>query len=236
MLLPRTAGWFAECCNLPHLTEAGPPTFRSSRFVHSVSRSRSSPKPPLWPHANVNISGPSRGAIGGLHVQRWGANTTYAHALLPEVFRGAPVWPWIDPLSITTGIIAVAGLATKTCSAIADLRSTCKGLPGRLHAVSNEVADLEMVLTNVAALLKSRPAVLGSQSLGTVSHLLVQARNKLNEIRGIVDKLTAASERSKIPLVEVSIWRNVQGRLQTLQDDLRTFKSSLNILLGASNS
>lgn len=142
----------------------------------------------------------------------------------------------MDPLSITTAVIAVAGLAANTCSAISDLRSLCKSLPGRLHAVSNEVADLELVLNHVATLLKDRTAALGSQSLEAIPHLLLQARSKLNEIRAIVDKLTTASDRSKTPLIGASIWRKEQGRLQALQEDLRTVKSTLNILLGASNS
>ncbi|KAK3935168.1 ankyrin repeat-containing domain protein [Diplogelasinospora grovesii] len=143
----------------------------------------------------------------------------------------------MDPLSLAASVIAVAGLAATICSAISELRTLCKGLPGRLHAVSNEVVDLELVLTQVATLLKERAILLGSQqSVGAIPHLLIQARNKLNELRAIVDRLTAASANSKLPLLGASIWRKEQGRLQTLQEDIRTVKSSLNILLGASNS
>lgn len=53
----------------------------------------------------------------------------------------------MDPLSISTGVFAIATLATQTCSAFSDLCSLCLSLPGRLHAVNNEVADLNYVLS-----------------------------------------------------------------------------------------
>ena len=62
----------------------------------------------------------------------------------------------MDPVSLTASIIAVAGLAAKTGRAFYDLRSACKSLPGRLHALSNEVVDLELVLHQVAALAEKR--------------------------------------------------------------------------------
>jgi hypothetical protein len=143
----------------------------------------------------------------------------------------------MDPLSLAASVITLASLAASTCSAISELRSLCKGLPGRLHAVNNEVADLELVLTQVATLLKERATLLGSpQSVEAIPHLLIRARNKLNELRAIVDRLTTTSANSKIPLLGASIWRKEQVHLQTLQEDIRTVKSSLNILLGASNS
>lgn len=62
----------------------------------------------------------------------------------------------IDPLSISTSVIAVDGLAKSVASTISDLRPLCKNLPGCLHAVHNEIADLELVLFEVAGLTKVR--------------------------------------------------------------------------------
>jgi hypothetical protein len=143
----------------------------------------------------------------------------------------------MDPLSIAAGVIAIANLAACTCSAISDLRALCKGLPGRLHAISNEVADLELVLTEVSMLLRERAGHLEPQrSVKAIPHLLSQAKSKLHELDAIVMRLAAASAESKLPLLGASVWRKEQGRLQTVQEDIRTVKSSLNILLGASNS
>ncbi|KAI0396230.1 ankyrin repeat-containing domain protein [Xylariaceae sp. FL0594] len=141
----------------------------------------------------------------------------------------------MDPLSISASIVAVGGLAKSVASAISNLRSLCKSLPGRLHAVHNEIADLELVLLEVASLTKTRTYVLGSDD-SAIPHLLRQARSKLSEILDIVRRLTVAYNSSRSPLVGVSAWRREQKQLQILQEDIRTVKCSLNILLGASNS
>lgn len=143
----------------------------------------------------------------------------------------------MDPLSVTASVLAIASLAASTCSAISDLRSLCKGLPGRLHAISNEVADLELVLTEVSMLLADRHDRLGFQrAFKAIPHLLSQAEVKLIELDAIVQRLMVASRDSKLPILGASIWRKEQGHLKALQDDIRTVKSSLNILLGVSNS
>ena len=141
----------------------------------------------------------------------------------------------MDPLSLTASIIAVAQLAAATCAAISDLRALCKSLPGRLHAVNNEVADLELVLSEVALLLKER-SILPDSGDSSIPHLLKQARTQLDEVKAIVHRLTVAYTRTRVPLVGVNAWRKEQGPLQALQNDIRTVKSSLNLMLGASNS
>ncbi|KAK4178478.1 hypothetical protein QBC36DRAFT_385880 [Triangularia setosa] len=101
-------------------------------------------------------------------------------------------------VAVESCVITVASLTASTYSAISDLRSFCKGLPGRIHAMGNEVADLEVVLSQVAALLKERSNLLGSQqTIGAIPHLLINS----------------------------GIWLKEQGRLQTLQEDIRTVKS-----------
>lgn len=141
----------------------------------------------------------------------------------------------MDPLSIAANVIAVASLAAKVCASLSELRSLCKRLPGRLHAVNNEVADLQLVLSQVALLLEER-ATLPESNYSAIPHLLRQARIKLGEITSIIHDLTATCLRSKVALLGARAWQREQGRLQELQDDIRTVKSSLNIMLGASNS
>ncbi|OAA79656.1 Glycerophosphoryl diester phosphodiesterase [Akanthomyces lecanii RCEF 1005] len=99
----------------------------------------------------------------------------------------------MDRVSLTASAVGLVAFATRMCTAISSLRSLCKTLPGRIHAVSNEVADFEPVLLQLAGLLET-----SRQSPET--------------------------------------WRNEQARLKELQDDIRSVKSSLNIMLGASNS
>ncbi|BAE65303.1 unnamed protein product [Aspergillus oryzae RIB40] len=141
----------------------------------------------------------------------------------------------MDPLSIGTGVIAIATLAAQTCSALSDLRSLCQSLPGRLHAVNNEVADLNFVLFQVSLTIEDR-ACLPENNLSALSHLLNRADVKLHEIKDIVVQLTDACRASRSPIFKAHAWRKEQGRLQMLQEDIRTIKANLNIMLGASNS
>ena len=143
----------------------------------------------------------------------------------------------MDPLSMTASLIAVATLAASTGRAFRELRALCKSLPGRLHALSNEVADIELVLYQVASVVEERAGdpILQDQQ-ANIPQLLKQAQAKLDELRTIVQKLTEFCEHTKIPLFRAHAWRKDQPRLQALQEDIKTVKCSLNIMLGASNS
>lgn len=106
----------------------------------------------------------------------------------------------MDPLSIAAGAIAVATLAAQTCAAFAELQSLCRSLPRRLHALNNEVSNLELVLYQLASLVEERVCLLeGNQS--TIPHYLRQARIKLIELKGIVNRLAITIRNAKIPIV-----------------------------------
>jgi hypothetical protein len=141
----------------------------------------------------------------------------------------------MDPLSISASVIAIATLAARTCSALSDLRELCQSLPGRLHAVNNEVADLNLVLLELSSLIDGR-ACLPESELSAVPHILQQANKKLVEIKNIVDQLSAACRASRMTVLRAHAWKKEQGRLQALQEDIRTVKANINIILGASNS
>lgn len=151
-------------------------------------------------------------------------------------FHASPDRVAMDPLSVAASVTALATVATQICSAISQLRSLCKSLPGRLHALNNEVADFELVLTQLALLLEQRRCSLTESNEMAIPHLLRQARMKLNETHEIVKRLVIDCKTSRNTLLGVQAWRKEQERLQMLQDDIRTVKSSLNIMLGASNS
>ena len=143
----------------------------------------------------------------------------------------------MDPLSITASVVAVATFATNVCLAFSELRAEWTALPGRLHALNNEVADIKVVLYQVAAVIDERSCLRnpnGSQA--DITGLLDDARSNLNELKGIIDNLNGALTQKNAVLFRAGIWRKQQTRLQTLQDNIKRVKSSLNILLGASNS
>ena len=143
----------------------------------------------------------------------------------------------MDPLSITAGIVGICAVATSTGQAFKELRELCKTLPGRLHALSNEVSDIEMLLYQVALVVEKRTGDSALKEQEThIQHLLDQAGSKLGELRTIVETLTAIAKATKVPIFRAHAWRKNQPRLQALQEDIKTVKCSLNIMLGASNS
>lgn len=108
-------------------------------------------------------------------------------------------------------------------------------LPGRLHALNNEVADLELVLFQLASLIKERTCLPESRP-SSIPYLLTQASDKLTELKNIVRRHTIHCQKTKSSLPVASAWRKDQVKLQELQEDTRAVKCSLNIMLGASNS
>lgn len=143
----------------------------------------------------------------------------------------------MDPISFTASLIAVATLATQCARAFSALRAASKNLPGRLHALNNEVTDINAVLTDVAALVRERgERGIAQDPQSNFPRILTQLTVKLTELKSIVESLTASCSRSKIPLVRARAWTKVQEKLLSLQEEIKSAKSRLNVLLGASNS
>lgn len=143
----------------------------------------------------------------------------------------------MDPLSFAASIVAAAGLAAKTVQVFDDLRVSCKTLPGRLHALSIEVSDLELVLRQVAIVFEERTndPILKDQQCH-IPQLMKQVTSKLEELRAIVQRLCDVCAENRFALLNVYAWRKDQRKLQMLQKNIKTVKCSLNIMLGASNS
>jgi hypothetical protein len=131
-------------------------------------------------------------------------------------------------------VIAVATVAGQIGLVFAELRKRCRELPGRLHALNNEVADIEVVLYQVAAVVKDRSSLPASDQTA-IPQLLKQAKTKLSELNEIIGRLAATCDRKKV-ILRASAWRKEQPKLQALQEDIKTVKCNLNIMLGASNS
>jgi hypothetical protein len=110
-----------------------------------------------------------------------------------------------------------------------------------LHALNNEVTDIEVVCYQVAAVVEYRASSPLVGDHGPHSHLhirqlLEQATTKLTELRTLIDRIATASESAKVPLFAIHAWKKKQDHLLALQEDIRIVKCSLNIMLGASNS
>ncbi|KAK8910378.1 hypothetical protein QC760_001334 [Botrytis cinerea] len=145
----------------------------------------------------------------------------------------------MDPLSVTASVIAVATLAGQIGTALSELRAFCKQLPGRLHALSNEISDIEVVLYQVGRVVEERSR-LSVQILQTdivsIPNILQRAEVKLKELKTIIDHLTALTTKNGAIVFQIRLWKKEQPKIQNLQEDIREIKSSFNVILGATNS
>lgn len=130
---------------------------------------------------------------------------------------------------------AVATFTARACSAMAGLRSLCQSPPGLLHAVNNEVADLEPVLSPLAALTKEQLCLSESSQSG-IAQLSEKAKTSFVELISIVDQNTIFHTDDKLPLVAANEWLEDRRELRDIQKDIRAVKRFLNIMLGAANS
>ena len=140
----------------------------------------------------------------------------------------------MDPLSAAASVIGIATAAAQVSAAFAELRKDGAELPGRLYALSNEVADIEFVLHQVASVLRNRNSLTDGDK-NSIPVLLGQADVKLKDLKAILDRLADTCTRRQV-LLRASVWRKWLPKLQALQVDIRAIKCSLNVLLGASNS
>lgn len=105
----------------------------------------------------------------------------------------------MDPISLAANIIGIlVTFSSKICSSISDLRPLCKTLPGRIPAVRNEVADLELVLLQVNNLIQDR-VFLPRSKYSAVPPQLKQAKLKLNGFESIINNLSRIYLTSKTP-------------------------------------
>lgn len=140
----------------------------------------------------------------------------------------------MDPLSVAASVVAVATFAKQVSDAFQALRQCSAELPGRVHALNNDVTDLEIVLHQVASVSHEQKCFSPSDD-DAILNSVEQAREKLAEIKSIIDRLVEATQGSNM-FIKANLWRKLQPRLQILQDSIQNIKCSLNLLLGASNS
>ena len=142
----------------------------------------------------------------------------------------------MDPLSIAASAVTVAALAASTCRTFSELRSFCKSLPDRLHALSNEVADTEIVLTELTTVFSRRTSLIEETEKQVTLELLSQASVALSQLQDILKGFIGLRDRSRFVVTQASAWRKEQSNLERLQADLKRVKCTLGIILGASNS
>lgn len=144
----------------------------------------------------------------------------------------------MDPLSITAGIVALTTIVAQVSNVLAELRDDWDSLPGRIHALNNEIQDFNVVLHQVAIAVEER-RLSGHDDDGKsrLYDLIARGEEVLLDLKAILDRLSsAAGIRKRDVIPRVLMWRREQGRVAWLQENTKQVKGSMNILLGASNS
>lgn len=75
-----------------------------------------------------------------------------------------------------------------------------------------------------------------SASVIAIATLAAQTCSAFSDLRYLCQSLPERLHASRVPILKAHAWRKEQGRLQSLQEDVRTVKANLNLMLGASNS
>lgn len=127
-------------------------------------------------------------------------------------------------------------IAAQVSHILAEIRGDWDALPGRIHALNNEVQDFNAVLHQVAIAVRKVSALdeHGHAAPAFVAQIC-RGKTSLLELKTILERLLAAGSKKRDAIPRVLLWRSEQRRV-VLHDEIKQVKSSLNDLLGASNS
>ncbi|KAJ5961042.1 ankyrin repeat containing protein [Penicillium vulpinum] len=126
----------------------------------------------------------------------------------------------MDPLSFTASLLTVATLAASVTSTLSNLRHVGE-LPGRLQAINNEVADLEVIL---------------HENPNSLADVLRRAESKLRELETIISLLVRSCVGNGKFLVRAKVWLTEKPKLDALHEELHSLKATLNLILGVIHS
>lgn len=140
-----------------------------------------------------------------------------------------------DPLSVVASVVALATAAAQISKAISRLRDFGE-IPGRVYALKNEISDLEAVLCQVGHALEQKSLAPDNEQ-GSLEQIQVRTKDHLTELAKALDRVANGCAGGKVKIISKSaIWWKEKTIFQGFQDDLRSVKATLNLMLGAANS
>ena len=120
-----------------------------------------------------------------------------------------------DPLSITASVTAVATVTTQIISTLTELRAL-KNLPRRLHAINNEVTDLEVVLYQLESLVADRKSLHTLATQDRLPHVLHRADTELQELSSTVQQLLQSCVGSSKFFIRAKTWAFEKPKIQEI--------------------
>ena len=141
----------------------------------------------------------------------------------------------MDPLSITTGILALLGACSTASRAITKIRGI-RQAPALIHAVNNELSDLQLALMEFKDYLRRKEEVEPQFSITNAatyercSSVLSQARDKVEELEMLMQyRILKAGREETFDINRIAFLKE-QSRLIRLQGDLRNAKQQIAML------
>ena len=143
----------------------------------------------------------------------------------------------MDPLSITTGVLAVLGACSTLSRTFAKIRSL-RQAPAFLQALNNEISDLQLALLDINDFLTGAESA-GISSPGTdrevqrlCSAILDQTRETLREVEVLVNDRIAKATGGDHSRVNFLPFIREHSRLTQLQGELRQARQRIISLFG----
>ena len=147
----------------------------------------------------------------------------------------------MDPLSIIASCIAIGSLVVETGQAIVDLRALIEELPQRLCAVKNEINDIGLVVSQIQEFAERRQRFQEKIFEATdcdVTDLLEKVQINLTTLQIIISGLAAAcsKEASKTGFLRARAWKQKHPKIEQVQREMASIKSTLSVVLQAANT
>lgn len=147
----------------------------------------------------------------------------------------------MDTLSVIVSCIAIGTLVAQTCQAIADLRALIGELTQRLCAVKNEVNDIGLVVSQVRGFAQRRQRFqekIFEVADCNVTDLLEKAQINLTPLPIVVSGLAAAcsKEGNKMGFLRARAWTRKHPKIEQVQREVVSRKSTLSVVLQPANS
>lgn len=140
-----------------------------------------------------------------------------------------------DPLSVVASVVALATAAAHISKGISRLRHFGE-VPGRVYALKNEISDLECVLRQVGHALEQKSLAPVNEQ-GSLEQILARTKGHLADLAKALERVANAFAGGKCKIISKSaIWWKEKALFQGFQEEIRSVKASLNLMLGAANS
>jgi len=149
----------------------------------------------------------------------------------------------MDPFSITGGVITFLGFSGACAKRLRKLIHDTKHAPDEILAISNEISDLNIVLSDLEAASRTieNASAVAQSSLPepdfghAVTDQLAKARLKLHQLDSLLSELyiTLPNGRNKFQRLS---WIRKKGLATVLQRDLVNIRRTLGLLLASKSA